>query len=646
MNKHSGSIIILFGLIGLGIWWLQQVPAFTENCIHSEHDLVICGASNMARYGRVDPILNEHPDFDLRKRSIEANQSQQPSASLQAFLNQDELHHQIKLVAARNESVAFQLVFRRTDDDAPTAVDINVGEWSDSAKISTEISQAHYHWVDKGGYTWGPKSPVKKWPAAYPDALIPQQHGCLGQREVLFDSVVLPDEKHKNQAVWFDSFIDATTPAGTYYLKISIDAGNKTIPVLVQLQVHDVTLPDEPSIDAVGEIYRSYNLEGAGFDRSAAQWKHMAHCYQQIAHQHRMVFIERTYKILNADNQADYVEAYHPILTGSLFTEKMGYTGPGKNTPVSVWRTPWPQELNGHLDEFLTEKDFQRYTELARRWDELITSMKWNNTAYYAYVFDEVDGPKHKGKAKDLSDEEYDSYLAIAHTQMHLLQTALDKGSPNHRLDLLWTSHSNPADWTSNPELDLSDKIRHWAPNASAAEPEFLAERKEAGDTVWFYHSGHPAVGAHSINTSGIDMRTWGVVGARYGIKGQLMWAVNLGSDERPFAEPSYKPDDDRFGNGVVVYPGNQLDKLGFAKVPGPLPSMRLKAWRRGLQDAELYFLAKAIDPEAADNLMVSMVPEALADASGKAKWPQDPASWIEFRKALLRLASKNKTTQ
>jgi len=137
-------------------------------------------------------------------------------------------------------------------------------------------------------------------------------------------------------------------------------------------------------------------------------------------------------------------------------------------------------------------------------------------------------------------------------------------------------------------------------------------------------------------------MRTWGVIGARYGLTGQFMWAVNLGSDEKPFAEPSYKPDDDRFGNGVLVYPGNQMDKIGFAKIPGPIPSMRLKTWRRGLQDAELFFLAEQNNPTDARKLIRSMIPEALAEARGDASWSGKPADWINFKQSLLEIASQS----
>jgi hypothetical protein len=138
-------------------------------------------------------------------------------------------------------------------------------------------------------------------------------------------------------------------------------------------------------------------------------------------------------------------------------------------------------------------------------------------------------------------------------------------------------------------------------------------------------------------------MRTWGVISARYHFDGQLMWAVNLGNDEQPFALPSYKDDDDRFGNGVMLYPGNQLPKIGFPATPGPMPSMRLKAWRRGLQDAELAVLARTTDKQSeVDELLKTMIPNALSDARDEAEWPNDPAQWIDFHLELLRLASSS----
>lgn len=623
MKKSLLQSVLLLLIILIALFWWQRTPAFTNACLLSNHDVVICAASNMARYSKTDPIILEHPDFDL-------STGESDSAAT------------IKLSSARNESVGFQLVFRTIGNAAPENVSIDLNPWalkgdeSNSALITSELFQAHYHLVDKGGYQWGPKSDVRRWPAEYPDALVPQEHGCLGTTRSVFNNIALPEEPQQNQAVWIDSYVPTNLDSGHYAMRLNATLGDQTIALNVELTVFDATLPETTSIDAIGEVYRSYNLEGAGTSRESESWQNMAQCYQQLAHKHRMVFMERTPDLPDDAGWKIYEKTYQPMLDGSLFSSEYGYRGTGENTPVSVWRTPWPQEFNVKLEAPLSTDDFSRYTNMSKEWTARVDQNGWNDTAFFAYVFDEVDGPDEENTPKK---ERY-QYLAMVHEQMDLLQKAIDAGTGEQSLDLLWTSHSNPASWVSDPALDLSDKVRLWSPNAGAADPDFLAQRNLAGDKTWFYHHGHPAVGAHSINAHGVDMRTWGVIGARYGINGQFMWAVNLGSDERPFAEPSYKPDDDRFGNGVLVYPGNQLDKLGFAKIPGPIPSMRMKTWRRGLQDAELFFLAKEKDADAADKLIRSMIPDALAEAKGRASWPKMPAAWIDFKKRLLAIAS------
>ncbi len=616
-NTKFLSLVLL--LLAIVLFWWASRPDIGGACIESTDGVAVCAASAMARVTKTARIPLEHTDFDL---------------SLGA----------IKLVAARNETVAYQLILRTTRADVkPLRVELS--EWraigNDSADappahVHTKLFQSHYHWVKNGGYTWGPESNVLAWPDAYPDALIPQYSFCQESKQTLFEHITLPAKKKHNQAIWLEMYIPTTLQPGVYGQTVLLKSAQDTLTIPIELTVKAAVLPDKPSINALGEVYRAYNLEGVGYDMATPQWQHMSQCYQQLAHAHRLIFIERADAFPEIINESDYAKAFGPALSGTLFGAMYGYQGTGANQPVAVWRTPWPQQYDVELSSPLTESQIQRYQNMAKTWSVYIDKQGWDQVDYFAYLFDEVDGPASPATNK----AQHHQYIAMTHEQMDRVQGALDAGSKAKPIDLLWTSHSNPAAWTNDPVLDLTSKIRLWAPNASAADPTFLGARVRSGDKAWFYHSGHPAVGVHSINASGIEMRTWGVIAARYGFSGQFMWAINLGSDDQPFAQPSYKPDDDRFGNGVMVYPGNQLNKIGFAKIPGPIPSMRLKAWRRGLQDAELFFLAQEKHPEAARTLINDLIPTALADATGPATWPSDPARWIEFRKTLLELAS------
>lgn len=589
----------------------------TQACVDTKWGIAVCPASDMAKITRSGFVPYEHKDLDWSQGAI-------------------------ALHGAKNETIAFQLILTKASQQAPATINLTLSDMHIAGVESTSAVDgfaqstysAFYHPIDNAGYTWGPPTSVLPWPDEYPDALIPTHNTCQRMQSNPDTSIVLAQSVGENQSIWIDTYIDTTVEAGVYEQTLQLTLDDTQIQLPVTYTVHDTALPNKPSINAVGELYRTYILEGAGVDITQPQWRAMAHCYQRMAHQHRMVFIERVPRLLSAEQLDAYSAIIDPMLSGELFTAERGYIGPGTNTPVSIWRTPWPQNFDIRAD--LASDDIQQYRSLAASWDDQVVKNNWRNTSYFAYIFDEVDGPE----ISDTATETADQYIARVHQQMAEVQTNIDEGSGSTAIDLIWTSHSNPAKWKDQPGLDLTGTIRLWSPNAGAADTQFLKQRIDAGEQAWFYHHGHPAIGAHSINVSGIEMRTWGVIGARYGFQGQLMWAVNLGSNDFPFRDPQFNPDEDRAGNGVLVYPGNQLDKVGLTKSPGPVPSMRLKAWRRGLQDAELYLLALQQNPAEAQALMLKQMPSALTEGQGMPSWSSNTADWIDFHKQLLILAS------
>ncbi len=592
---------------------------FTHACVTANDALTICPASDMAKIAKRGNIPYEHSDYDWSKGPV-------------------------KLHAAKNETVAFQLLLRRTSSTPIDTISVNLGDFTTNDEsgniadlsVSQSIYTAFYHTISNGGYKWGPPTPVLPWPGEYPDALVSSQTACKPTSNQRTVQLPIPQTAQSNQSIWIDTYIPSNSKTGTYAQTLALSIDGVVVELPITFTIYSATLPDKPSINAVGELYRTYYQEGAGTDISSQAWRDMSQCYQKFAHQHRMVFIERIPKLLSEQQLDHYASTIEPSMTGDLFDPSSGYTGPGANTPVTVWRTPWPQTINADTIDGLSEPEIERFEELATQWNNLVIDRQWPDNDYYAYVFDEVDGPSNFGDGIESRDD----YITRIHAQIADVQASIDSGTDTVPIDLLWTSHSNPASWQGNPEQDLTGVIRLWAPNAGAADTKFLQERMQHGDKAWFYHFGHPAVGAHSINSSGIEMRTWGVIGARYGFQGQFMWALNLGNDDLPFREPQFHPDEDRSGNGVMVYPGNQLNKIGFEKSPGPIASMRLKAWRRGLQDAELYFLARERSSVQANALIQKQVPTALSDGFGDASWSSTSAHWIDFHKALLELAS------
>lgn len=618
------SILAMAVAIGAALW--GAVERRSGACLEGPGGMMVCAVSDMARLPPTGSVPLEGPHLDLGAGGVE-------------------LH------AARNETVAFQLIVSTAEPSALEVRPTNLRGPGGETLLADEVMRsflAHYVRAEPAGYSWGPASQVLPWPEYYPDALIPFRHDCLKSR-VLVDAVKLPSTQGPNQSLWFDIFIPPDTTPGSYAGHVELEARGGELDVPVTIVVRDVTLAQRPSVDAVGEIYDPYLREGVGDDMADQRWRRMAHCYQQMAHRHRMVFIERTDRLLEAglDDPSDAVSwrdydlVFDPILSGELFKPASGYIGPGQGVPVAVWRTPWPQPHNGRLKGPLPDEAVQRYEGLARAWDRHARVMNWTQSRFFAYIFDEIDGVRDYGEATEKAVAQ-DKYLRMAHVQIERVQQALDTGATERPIDLIWTSHSNPGQWENVDGLDLSEVIRLWAPNAMGASPDYLGRRAAAGDRVWFYHAGHPHVGIHSINASGIDMRTWGVIAARYGFHGQLMWAVNFGDPQDPYGKPSYKDMDDRFGNGTMVYPGAMLPTIGHEASPGPIPSMRLKAWRRGLQDADLVAAARQRGRgKEVDELLRQLIPSALGEANGAASWPQEPQAWHSFRMRLLELAEE-----
>jgi hypothetical protein len=74
-----------------------------------------------------------------------------------------------------------------------------------------------------------------------------------------------------------------------------------------------------------------------------------------------------------------------------------------------------------------------------------------------------------------------------------------------------------------------------------------------------------------------------------------------------------------RWGNGVLFYPGVRLPDVGLPAIDGPLSCLRMKAYRRGLQDYEYGWLLKQAGKEkVADDLVRAVIPKALVEAGRK----------------------------
>jgi hypothetical protein len=80
-------------------------------------------------------------------------------------------------------------------------------------------------------------------------------------------------------------------------------------------------------------------------------------------------------------------------------------------------------------------------------------------------------------------------------------------------------------------------------------------------------------------------------------------------------------------GDGVLLYPGTDTRYPADSyDVMGPFASLRLKHWRRGIQDVDYLTLAAAINPTRTAEIVNEMVPKVLWEYG--VEDPEDP-TWV-----------------
>jgi hypothetical protein len=213
---------------------------------------------------------------------------------------------------------------------------------------------------------------------------------------------------------------------------------------------------------------------------------------------------------------------------------------------------------------------------------------------------------------------------------------------PNaRRIRVAWTCTSDP----SEQPVDIPILLARYDPaQASAAQSR--------GKEVWVYNGVLPRTGTFLLDADAVSPRINGWLAAIYGIRRWFYWESTYWYGRHraepidPFVEPESLRNEDgdwANGDGVLVYPGRQRDAFREHSLDydGVAPSIRLKNWRRGLQDAGYLELARARDRAAADAVARALVPAAFDEArpGRPPSWSPRGAAFFDARRALLAIA-------
>ena len=543
----------------------------------------------------------------------------------------------IRLFGARNEVVAFQLIMEAGpqgaadldlrvsgligDGYAIPSSDAGSDDPFDYRGKSIELFSEHYLQIEKpsrGGSAWSEAaSPGDRYLGWVPDALIPLS-AAPGM-----GGAPLTVEPLSNQGIWVDIWIPRDAPAGVYQGQVQISQrGALLYQIPLELKVYDFALSDESHFDAffAAEPADIARRHGVAFDSQA--FYEIEARYFQMARRHRF---DLAVPVRNLSQMRRF---HHRYLSGALFTERNGYQGPGEGVGNRVFVIGLygqvPDEYGGSMENWSQES-----------W--------WAGSDAWASWFAE-NAPQVRIFKFLLPDEpENESERALV------------------RLQGDW-SHSNPGPGGAIPTFathwiddSLAGAVDIWSISANYTLPdnhpsttaEQVQAERLAGRGVGIYNGFRPASGSTLIDAPATDFRVLPWIGWKYELDHYFYWMTtywtdyaNEGRRWNLFTNPR-TTSVQRNGAGTLFYPGQDFVYVEENRgLPGPMASIRMKNWRRGMQDLEYLWLAQQLGLEEEVRLVVDeMVPRALWETSlmQSAAWPE---RGYRFEAARARLAA------
>ncbi len=517
----------------------------------------------------------------------------------------------VRVFAMRGESIALQVVVE-ADDAVLEAVSVDVSPLAGPA--GAELAEPHVSPADaarevgrpierfvewfvrvrraSGGRTqgeslgWavGAAPPAADWLGPVPDALVPV--------ELAGSAYPMHVAPRSNGIVWVDVNVPGDQRPGTYAGAIEVHDGKRLLASIpVALEIVDLRLPDGPP-GAVLYYDAEEVARRVGPGAEPQLW--------ELLHAHRIAPLH------DARVPADVLRQ-RAALDGSLYSPSAGYLGPARGTGDGVLCLG---AYGGLGDPSATTLE-----ALAGA----VASLKLPaRTDVFVYADDER-----------CSSPRGSAWSAIV---------AASPDSDVRRVHVGWTCSDAPA----GQPVDI--------PMLEAGDYDVASAARAPGKEVWIYNGVMPHTGTFLLDASAVSPRVNGWIGEMFGIPHWMYWEATYWYDRHgktpidPFSEAeSFHNDhgDWANGDGVLLYPGRQIDgfsehSFGFEVV---LPSIRLKNWRRGLEDAAYLRLARARDARRADAIARALVPSAL-HAGGAPSWSAHGQAFFDARRALLAVAS------
>lgn len=404
------------------------------------------------------------------------------------------------------------------------------------------------------------------------------------------DMYAIPFEvfKGQNQPIWVDVHVPRDAPAGIYKGKFSVRAsGNVSAELPVSLTVWDFTLPDGPTHrNHFGGFYNVARYFDAKRDSQESRQIEVRYCEVIAEHRINPPIPRGLLPKVNDDGSLEVVPERHQAL--AEFITRLHVTdfqiprAPFASLPHSTLRPDY-KEIS-----LANRKKAQRYY---RDFYNYLKKNGWEKRAYL-YMWDE---PNLR--------ENYEQVLVLG----GLVHEAVPE------LRCLVVEQTYPQD-TSWPDIDPAVDI--WCPLWSFIDDKTITEKIGHGDEVWSYTAlvqRSPRYHPQYERVKGCDPPYWHIdrplavyrvptwINYRYQITGLLYWSTVTTVIE-PWHNPAFAHPGHYNGGGYLFYPGTPCG------IAGPVPCMRIKNLRDGMEDYEYFAMLEKLGGKQVVKKIVSTV--------------------------------------
>lgn len=519
----------------------------------------------------------------------------------------------LQLVAALNETIGFQVALRSSAARAGT-YDVAVTDLtSPTETLQADVAVARFrvHDVAVDAFpSWYAAHVGKPLPKSVPDILVPWDAPRGGGPVVL--------DRGRTELVWIDVRIPATIAPGTYRGQLRVGRPEQAPAFVseIELEVLPVALPGRRSLPLICRVDPRDLLEThLRWPRTSAADTRLipsepAHAApirlvnqtMALLHEHRTTPVLWAsfpkFQVLNEREVAidwqHYDELVGPWLDGSAFADRV---------PLARWPVPVSLEYPSAARSggFFSPQYARLLAAYLAECKQHFAERGWLDRAFLRVCPPEPLATEPVAQIERLTRIVRQSEAALP-VVAHLPGASL-----------------RGLGWIDAPSIDLPD-VDIWAPPAMWFEPDALAEHHRLGDELWLLPGRPPYSGSLAPLAPDTDVRALPWIAYRYDV-GALWLEDATAAPVQDTATTALRP----WSQTPLVYPGTPYG----LRDRGPVPSLRLKRLRRGLQDYELLKLLEANGEQLlAQEVAGQIIRWAMTDACDRDLLSTRPAGW------------------